>query len=176
MMPHGRRDVKFDQKNRLVVLNELTELYNCNNVLFFEARKGKDLYMYLARPPNGPTIKVRPASSLFFFCRRGLTDLAPPLPFSSTSIPSRPNPSFSSPAIASRALGPFSPSIPLLSRPRTSGSSVKCSRYNSAFRPARARASPLSITSWALALPTARSGRACTRSRRRRRQNPARTT
>ena len=26
--------------------------------MFFEARKGKDLYMWLSKPPNGPTIKL----------------------------------------------------------------------------------------------------------------------
>jgi ribosome biogenesis protein BRX1 len=35
-----------------------SELYNCNNVLFFEARKGKDLYMWMSKPPNGPTVKM----------------------------------------------------------------------------------------------------------------------
>lgn len=36
----------------------LAELYNCNNVLFFEARKGKDLYCWMSKPPNGPTVKM----------------------------------------------------------------------------------------------------------------------
>ncbi|KAL2260970.1 hypothetical protein VTK26DRAFT_4892 [Humicola hyalothermophila] len=57
MMPHGRKDAKFDSKSKLYQLNELAELYNCNNVLFFEARKGKDLYMWFSKVPNGPTIK-----------------------------------------------------------------------------------------------------------------------
>lgn len=58
MLPHGRKDAKFDSKSRLNELNELAELYNCNNVLFFEARKGKDLYMWLSKVPNGPTVKM----------------------------------------------------------------------------------------------------------------------
>ncbi|GAO14902.1 uncharacterized protein UV8b_05070 [Ustilaginoidea virens] len=58
MLPHGRKDVKFDSKSKLNELNELAELYNCNNVLFFEARKGKDLYVWLSKVPNGPTIKM----------------------------------------------------------------------------------------------------------------------
>ena len=57
MMPHGRKDAKFDSKSKLYQLNELAELYNCNNVLFFEARKGKDLYMWMSKVPNGPTVK-----------------------------------------------------------------------------------------------------------------------
>lgn len=58
MMPHGRKDVKFDSKSKLFQLNELAELYNCNNTLFFEARKGKDLYMWMSKVPNGPTVKM----------------------------------------------------------------------------------------------------------------------
>ncbi|KOS18447.1 Ribosome biogenesis protein BRX1 [Escovopsis weberi] len=58
LMPHGRKDAKFDSKSKLGELNELAELYNCNNVLFFEARKGKDLYLWLSKVPNGPTVKM----------------------------------------------------------------------------------------------------------------------
>lgn len=57
LLPHGRKDVKFDSKSKLAELNELAELYNCNNVLYFEARKGKDLYLWLSKAPNGPTVK-----------------------------------------------------------------------------------------------------------------------
>ncbi|KAI5854080.1 Brix-domain-containing protein [Durotheca rogersii] len=58
MLPHGRRDAKFDSKSRLAGLNELAELYNCNNVLFFQARKGTDLYWWQSKVPNGPTVKM----------------------------------------------------------------------------------------------------------------------
>lgn len=58
MMPHGRKDAKFDSKSKLYELNELAELYNCNNVVFFEARKGKDLYVWVSKVPNGPTVKL----------------------------------------------------------------------------------------------------------------------
>ncbi|SPO05630.1 probable BRX1 Nucleolar protein involved in the assembly of the large ribosomal subunit [Cephalotrichum gorgonifer] len=57
MLPHGRKDSKFDSKSKLYQLNELAELYNCNNVLYFEARKGQDLYMFMSKVPNGPTVK-----------------------------------------------------------------------------------------------------------------------
>ncbi|KIW09528.1 uncharacterized protein PV09_00403 [Verruconis gallopava] len=57
MMPHARKEAKLDTKTKLYQLNELAELYNCNNVLFFEARKGKDLYAWMSKPPNGPTVK-----------------------------------------------------------------------------------------------------------------------
>ncbi|KAF2738527.1 Brix-domain-containing protein [Polyplosphaeria fusca] len=57
LMPHSRKEAKFDSKTKLHELNELAELYNCNNVLFFEARKGKDLYAWMSKAPNGPTVK-----------------------------------------------------------------------------------------------------------------------
>ncbi|KAF2474220.1 brix domain-containing protein 2 [Lindgomyces ingoldianus] len=58
LMPHSRKEAKLDTKTKLYQLNELAELYNCNNVLFFEARKGKDLYAWLSKAPNGPTVKM----------------------------------------------------------------------------------------------------------------------
>lgn len=58
LLPHSRKDAKLDTKTQLSQLNELADLYNCNNVLFFEARKGKDLYIWLSKPPNGPTVKL----------------------------------------------------------------------------------------------------------------------
>jgi ribosome biogenesis protein BRX1 len=57
-MPHSRKEAKFDSKTKLYQLNEMAELYNCNNILFFEARKGKDLYCWMSKPPNGPTVKM----------------------------------------------------------------------------------------------------------------------
>ncbi|KAF2841415.1 Brix-domain-containing protein [Patellaria atrata CBS 101060] len=58
LLPHSRKDAKLDTKTKLYQLNELADLYNCNNVLFFEARKGKDLYVWMSKPPNGPTVKM----------------------------------------------------------------------------------------------------------------------
>ncbi|KAL8992243.1 MAG: hypothetical protein Q9188_007634, partial [Gyalolechia gomerana] len=57
LLPHSRKDAKLDTKTKLYQLNELADLYNCNNVLFFEARKGKDLYIWMSKAPNGPTLK-----------------------------------------------------------------------------------------------------------------------
>lgn len=57
LLPHSRKESKLDTKSKLFQLNEIAELYNCNNVLFLEARKGKDLYAWMSKPPNGPTVK-----------------------------------------------------------------------------------------------------------------------
>ncbi|KAF8454901.1 Brix domain-containing protein [Terfezia claveryi] len=58
MLPHGRKDAKMDTKSKLFYLNEVAELYNCNNILFFEARKRQDLYIWMSKAPNGPCIKL----------------------------------------------------------------------------------------------------------------------
>ena len=58
LLPHSRKDAKLDTKTKLYQLNELAELYNCNNVMFFEARKSKDLYIWMTKAPNGPTVKT----------------------------------------------------------------------------------------------------------------------
>lgn len=57
LMPHARKEPKYDSKSQLIGLNEVAEMYNCNNIVYFEARKHQDLYMYLAKAPNGPTVK-----------------------------------------------------------------------------------------------------------------------
>ncbi|BFZ60730.1 Ribosome bioproteinsis protein brx1 [Saitoella coloradoensis] len=58
MLPHSKKDAKLDTKSKLYHLNEVAELYSCNNILFFEARKRQDLYLWLARAPNGPSVKL----------------------------------------------------------------------------------------------------------------------
>lgn len=57
MMPHGRKESKFDSKTKLYQLNEMAELYNCNNIMYFEARKHMDLYLWMSKAPNGPSLK-----------------------------------------------------------------------------------------------------------------------
>lgn len=57
MMPHARKESKFDTKSQVSNLNEIADLYNCNNVFYFEARKHTDLYLWISKAPNGPTAK-----------------------------------------------------------------------------------------------------------------------
>lgn len=58
LIPHSKKDTKLDTKSQLYQLNELADLYNCNNIIFAEARKHLDLYLHLAKAPNGPTFKL----------------------------------------------------------------------------------------------------------------------
>jgi len=45
------------QKNKLYEINEIAVMKNCTNCLFFESRKGKDLYLWIGKTPNGPSAK-----------------------------------------------------------------------------------------------------------------------
>lgn len=51
-------DSKLDSKSQLHLLPELADLNNCNNTLYFEARRHEDLYLWAAKMPNGPSIKM----------------------------------------------------------------------------------------------------------------------
>ncbi|KAL1743477.1 Brix domain-containing protein [Schizophyllum fasciatum] len=58
LLPHVKKDSKLDSKQQLQLLPELADLNNCNNTLYFEARRHEDLYMWAAKTPNGPSIKM----------------------------------------------------------------------------------------------------------------------
>lgn len=58
ILPHAKKDSKLDSKSHLHILNELAELSNCNNCIFFEVRKRQDLYMWISKTPNGPSAKL----------------------------------------------------------------------------------------------------------------------
>ncbi|WFD26449.1 Ribosome biogenesis protein brx1 [Malassezia nana] len=59
LLPHSKKDSKLDSKSDMSVLNELAELNNCNNCLYFEARRHEDLYLWMAKTPNGPSAKLQ---------------------------------------------------------------------------------------------------------------------
>uniref|UniRef100_A0A6P6Y7D7 Ribosome biogenesis protein BRX1 homolog n=1 Tax=Dermatophagoides pteronyssinus TaxID=6956 RepID=A0A6P6Y7D7_DERPT len=59
LMPHSVAEVKWEKSLSLDNIPEAAEMKNCNNVMYFEARKHSDLYMYLAKAVGGPTVKFR---------------------------------------------------------------------------------------------------------------------
>ncbi|KAK5088191.1 Ribosome biogenesis protein brx1 [Lithohypha guttulata] len=65
LLPHTYLDTKLDTKsnnNYNSALNSLADLHSCNYVFFLEARKqAQDLYLWLAKAPNGPTCKFHVA-------------------------------------------------------------------------------------------------------------------
>jgi ribosome biogenesis protein BRX1 len=70
LLPHSRKDAKFDNKNKLYLLNELADLNNCNNCIFLEVRKHTDLYLWMSKTPLGPSVRFHVqngASFLFVF-------------------------------------------------------------------------------------------------------------
>ncbi|KAL3153652.1 hypothetical protein ABBQ32_013253 [Trebouxia sp. C0010 RCD-2024] len=62
LLPHCKRDAKLDTKTDRGVINEVADMKGCSSVLFFEARKRKDLYIWLARAPDGPSVKFHCAN------------------------------------------------------------------------------------------------------------------
>ncbi|KAI8607857.1 Brix domain-containing protein [Chytriomyces sp. MP71] len=57
LLPHSKKDSKLDSKSKLHIINELASDNQCNNTLFFEMRKHKDLFLWMSRTPNGPSVK-----------------------------------------------------------------------------------------------------------------------
>ncbi|OAT10139.1 ribosome biogenesis protein BRX1, variant [Blastomyces gilchristii SLH14081] len=67
LLPHTHKESKLDTKKKTAgynfLLNSLADLHSCNVIFFLEAKKrGQDLYLWLSRPPNGPTIKFSVSS------------------------------------------------------------------------------------------------------------------
>lgn len=68
ILPHSKKDNKFDKSEPLSTLVEVAELSGCAHCLYFEARKMKDLYMWCGAVQGaGPSAKflvqqVRPMS------------------------------------------------------------------------------------------------------------------
>jgi len=57
MLPHSKKEVKFDAKGKLSLINEVCELKSCNNCIFLEAKKRQDLYMWVSKTPHGPSAR-----------------------------------------------------------------------------------------------------------------------
>jgi len=57
MLPHSKKDVKFDAKGKLALINEVCEMKSCNNCIFLEAKKRQDLYLWMSKTPHGPSVR-----------------------------------------------------------------------------------------------------------------------
>jgi len=69
LLPHSRKDSKFDKKEALTSIVEIAELTGCHCALYFECRKMKDLYLWAGKVHGGPSAKflveqVRPMRDL----------------------------------------------------------------------------------------------------------------
>jgi len=56
ILPHSKKEVKYEARESLAPINEVSEMRSCNNCVFFEVRKS-DTYMWVSRVPNGPSVK-----------------------------------------------------------------------------------------------------------------------
>lgn len=57
MLPHSKKDCKFDKKDSLTALNELASLSSADKCLYFENRKGKLLLLWASNIHGGPSVK-----------------------------------------------------------------------------------------------------------------------
>ncbi|XP_053602266.1 ribosome biogenesis protein BRX1 homolog [Plodia interpunctella] len=57
LMPHHKSESKMERSKNLYVVNEISEMKNCNKCILFEGRKMRDLYLWMANIPNGPSVK-----------------------------------------------------------------------------------------------------------------------
>jgi ribosome biogenesis protein BRX1 len=57
MMPHHKRESKFNHKVNLYTVNEMAEAKNCQKVMLFEGRSHKDLFFWMTNVNGGPGIR-----------------------------------------------------------------------------------------------------------------------
>ena len=57
MIPNTKLESKVNRKDAVDVIDELCFEKSCNNCMFFEQRKQKDLFMWLSKSPVGPSAK-----------------------------------------------------------------------------------------------------------------------
>jgi len=59
LTPHHKSDAKFANHAPLREINEICEMKACSTCMFFESRKGKDLFLWIAKTPHGPSMKFQ---------------------------------------------------------------------------------------------------------------------
>jgi len=57
LIPHSKKDSKLDTKNPRDAVIEVADMKSCTSAMFFECRKRTDCYMWLAKCPDGPSVK-----------------------------------------------------------------------------------------------------------------------
>ncbi len=56
LLPHSKKENKFNHKVRLTEVNEMAEAKNCQKVMLFEGRAHQDLFFWLANVHVGPSV------------------------------------------------------------------------------------------------------------------------
>ncbi|XP_075236218.1 ribosome biogenesis protein BRX1 homolog [Lycorma delicatula] len=57
IMPHSKDENKMERKENLTIVNEMCQMKNCNKCILLEGRLKRDLYMWVANTPSGPSAK-----------------------------------------------------------------------------------------------------------------------
>lgn len=57
LLPHSKKEAKVERKIAKDVVDELCFERSCNNCVYLESRKQKDLFMWIMKSPNGPSVK-----------------------------------------------------------------------------------------------------------------------
>ncbi|XP_068980168.1 ribosome biogenesis protein BRX1 homolog [Bombus flavifrons] len=57
LMPHHRPESKIERTKNLQVINEISEMKNCNKSILFEGRRKRDLYLWFSNISIGPCAK-----------------------------------------------------------------------------------------------------------------------
>jgi len=58
LLPHSKKESRFDSRKHMLEINETCEGAGCNNCLYFES-VGLELYLWVVRAPHGPTLKFQ---------------------------------------------------------------------------------------------------------------------
>ena len=57
LLAHSKSESKMDKNQPLGSINEIADMRNASKVLYFECKKKKDLYLWVAATPKGPSAK-----------------------------------------------------------------------------------------------------------------------
>jgi len=57
IMPHSRAESKMNKGTSITMINEIATMAKCTKCIYFESRKKKDVYMWLANIEDGPSVK-----------------------------------------------------------------------------------------------------------------------
>lgn len=57
LLPHGKKEAKIEKHDKWEDIEDLCLSHTCSNVLYFESKRKKDLSLFVAKYPDGPSIK-----------------------------------------------------------------------------------------------------------------------
>lgn len=64
LLPHSKREAKYDTRRHIKEINELCEMAGCNNCVYFEQQE-HNFFLWVARVPYGPSAKFFIKDSMY---------------------------------------------------------------------------------------------------------------